>query len=158
MKSITLVAALGENRVIGVDGGMPWHLPEDFAHFKRITTGHTLIMGRRTWESIGRPLPGRRTVVVTRDRAFLTEFPEVLVAHSLLEALDTAEGLQGDVMVVGGGEVYAQALPLATHMVLTEVAMSPHGDAWFPEFDESEWRVTKQESAEGCRFVWWERW
>ena len=156
-KRVVLVAAHGANRVIGNAGEIPWHLPEDFAHFKRVTLGHTLVMGRRTWESIGRPLPGRRTVVVTSDRGYVTGFDEVLLAHSLAGAVAAAAELPGDVVVAGGGEVYRQALPWATHMVLTEVAVSPVGDAWFPEFDAGEWLVTEERVGEGCVFRWLER-
>ena len=162
MKRITLVAAHGVNRVIGCGGEIPWHVPEDFAHFRGVTTGHTLVMGRVTWESIGRPLPGRRTVVISRDRAFDTGYPEVVVAGSLGEAISVANEMVGDIMVVGGGQVYEQALPLASRMVLTEVGVSPVGDAWFPVFDEGEWRVLEERAVVGsggvgCVFRWLER-
>jgi dihydrofolate reductase len=154
-RRVVLVAAYADNRVIGHRGEIPWHIPEDFAHFKATTLGHTLVMGRATYESIGRPLPGRTTIVITRDPAWSAD--GVLVAHSLAEALETAAGLDGDVMVAGGGQVYEEALPLATHQVLTEVHLSPDGDTFYPEFDTAEWVEVRREPHEGYDFVWWER-
>ena len=154
---VVLVAAHARNRVIGDSGRIPWHLPHDFAHFKRETLGHTLVMGRRTWDSIGRPLPGRATVVVTRDASFHPGFAGVLVAHSLEEAFALASELPGDVMVAGGGEIYALALPFATHQVLTEVDMSPPGDAFYPDYPADEWVEVRREVGEGCQWVWLER-
>ena len=154
---VVLVAAHARNRVIGDGGTIPWHLPHDFAHFKRETLGHTLVMGRRTWDSIGRPLPGRATVVVTRDQSFDPGFDDVLVAHSLEEAFGLAAELPGDVMVAGGGEIYALALPHATHQVLTEVDLSPPGDAHYPEFAVDEWVEVRREAGEGCQWTWLER-
>lgn len=141
-RRVVLVAALADNRVIGDRGRIPWRLPADFAHFKRETLGHILVMGRATWDSIGRPLPGRTTIVVTRDRSWSAE--GALVAHSLEDALAVAAGLDGDVIVAGGGQVYEQALPYATHQVLTEVHCSPVGDAFFPEFDPADWKETRR--------------
>ena len=154
---VVLVAAHARNRVIGNDGDIPWHLPHDFAHFKRETLGHTLVMGRRTWDSIGRPLPGRATIVVTRDESFDPGFDGVRVAHSLEEAFDLAAALPGDVMIAGGGEIYALALPFATHQVLTEVDLEPPGDAFYPEFPAGEWVELRRESGEGCQWTWLER-
>jgi dihydrofolate reductase len=154
-RRLTLVAAYADNRVIGDHGRIPWHLAEDFAHFKATTMGGVLVMGRATNDSIGRPLPGRTTIVVTRNRAWAAD--GVLVAHSLAEALDLAAEQPGETFVVGGAEVYAQALPRATHQVLTEVHLSPDGDARYPEFDVDEWAETKREPREGFTWVWWER-
>jgi dihydrofolate reductase len=154
---VVLVAAHARNRVIGDSGTIPWHLPHDFAHFKRETLGHTLVMGRRTWDSIGRPLPGRATIVVTRDTSFDPGFEGVLVAHSLDEAFALASELPGDVMIAGGGEIYALALPFATHQVLTEVDLSPPGDAFYPEYAVDEWAEVRREAGEGCQWVWLER-
>lgn len=157
---IVLVAAYARNRVIGHRGAIPWHLPEDFAHFRATTLGHTLVMGRATWDSIGRPLPGRTTVVLTRDPAWAPPeqyAAQVRVAHTLADALALAAGLPGDVMVVGGGQVYAQALPLATHLVLSEVDAEPDGDAFFPEIDPAQWRRTAREPHRGFTVVRWER-
>ena len=154
---VVLVAAHARNRVIGDAGRIPWHLPHDFAHFKRETLGHTLVMGRRTWDSIGRPLPGRATIVVTRDESFDPGFEGVLVAHSLEEAFGLASELPGDVMVAGGGEIYSLALPYATHQVLTEVDLSPPGDAFYPDYPPDEWAVVRREVGEGCEWIWLER-
>ena len=154
--SVTLLAAVGRNRVIGRDNDLPWRLPEDLAHFKAVTMGHTLVMGRRTFDSIGRPLPGRRTVVVTRQGDWAHEGVEV--AHSLPEALQRAVG-DGDteVFVVGGGQVYAEALPVATRLLLTEVEQSPEGDVLFPEVDPADWSETARDQREGFAFVTYQR-
>jgi dihydrofolate reductase len=156
---VVLVAAVADNGVIGVDGGLPWHLPEDFAHFKRTTLGHVVVMGRRTFESMGRPLPRRTNVVVTRQRDWTAE--GALTAPSWEAALELAAAHDGDVMVIGGGEIYAQALPVADEQVITEVHLSPDGDARYPDFDRTQWRETRREPHEhdGTRFdiVWWER-
>lgn len=154
-KRVVVVAAYADNRVIGNAGDIPWHIPEDFAHFKRTTLGHTLVMGRTTYESIGRPLPGRTTIVVTRDPDWHAD--GVLVAHGLDEALEIAGGLDGDIVIAGGGQLYEQAMPLATHQVLTEVHRSPEGDTFYPDFDESAWTEVQREPHEGYDFVWWER-
>jgi dihydrofolate reductase len=151
--TVTLIAAVGANRAIGRDNGMPWHLPEDLAHFKRTTLGHTLVMGRRTYDSIGRTLPGRTTVVVTRQAGWSA--PGVRVAHSLEQALAMADG--GEVFVAGGGEIYAQALPLADAMVLTEVEQSPEAEVFFPEVDPADWREVGREPRDGFSFVTYER-
>jgi dihydrofolate reductase len=152
---LTLVAAYADNRVIGHLGGIPWHIPEDFAHFKATTMGGVLVMGRATFDSIGRPLPGRTTIVVTRDRSWSAD--GVLVAHSLWEALDLAAEQPGEVFVAGGAQLYEQALPLASHQVLTEVHRSPDGDARYPDFDRDEWVETRREPRDGFDWVWWER-
>ena len=136
---ISLVAAVARNGVIGDSGRLPWHLPEDLKRFKALTLGHVMIMGRRTHESIGRPLPGRRTIVVSRQAGLA--FPGVEVAASLEAAIALA-GDVPEIFVVGGGEIYAQALPLAHRLLLTEVDATPGGDAFFPPFDPSLWRVT----------------
>jgi dihydrofolate reductase len=153
---LVLVAAVAENGVIGADGGIPWHLPEDFAHFKAVTLGHTLVMGRATYDSIGRPLPGRRTIVVTRDPAW-SAAAGVLVAHSFDDALSLAADLPGDVMVAGGAQVYALALPHATDQVLTEVHARPAGDTFYPAWDRGEWVETRREPGADADHVWWER-
>ena len=156
---VVLVAAVADNGVIGVDGGLPWHLPEDFAHFKRTTLGHVVVMGRKTFESMGRPLPRRTNVVVTRQAEWSAE--GAVTAPSFEAALELAAAHPGDVMVIGGGEVYAQALPVADEQVITEVHLSPEGDARYPDFDRAQWRETRREphEHEGTRFdiVWWER-
>ncbi len=142
--SVTLVVAMGANRVIGVDGALPWRLPEDLAHFKRLTLGHPMVMGRATYDSIGRPLPGRTTIVLTRDPDWSAgpQGEGVLVATSLDEALATARELDDDVFLVGGAQGDAQALEqgVVDVMVVTRVAASPHGDAFFPRVDWEAWQ------------------
>lgn len=156
--TLTLVAAVADNGVIGANGDIPWHIPADFAHFKALTLGGVLVMGRATYDSIGRPLPGRTTIVLTRDRSWSAT--GVQTASTLDEALHLAATTGGEVYVVGGAAVYAAALPLATHQVLTEVHLSPEGDTFYPSFDRDEWVETKRESHEGepaFEFVWLER-
>lgn len=133
---VTLVVAATDHGVIGKDGGMPWHLPADLAHFKRVTLGHPIVMGRRTYASIGRALPGRLNVVVTRDRSFTA--PGVTVAHSLDEAL-AACGDAPEVMVIGGGELYREALPRATRIHLTRIHAAIDGDTHFPALAPAVW-------------------
>ena len=157
--TVTIVAAVGANRAIGRDNDMPWHLPEDLAHFKRTTLGHTLVMGRKTYDSIGRPLPGRTTVVLTRSPDWHPGFDGVHVAHSLPDALALAATLPGDTVVAGGTQVYEAALPVATHQVLTEVHRSPAGDATYPDFSRDEWQEVRRVARPdlGLDWVWWER-
>ena len=152
---ITLVAAVADNGVIGSAGGIPWRIPEDFAHFKRVTLGHTLVMGRATYDSIGRALPGRATIVLTRDPFWSA--PDVVAAGSFEEAVALAADLPGEVMVAGGAAVYAAALPVADAQVLTEVHLSPEGDTFYPDWDRSAWVETRREPGPGLEWVWWER-
>lgn len=152
---IVAVAAYADNRVIGEHGRIPWHIPDDLAHFKAETLGHTLVMGRRTYDSIGRPLPGRQTVVVTRDIRWAAHAVEV--AHSLEEALVLAGALGGDTVIAGGAQIYEQAMPLLTHQVLTEVHRAADGDAHYPEFDPADWRETRRVSRPDLDWVWLER-
>ncbi len=151
-KRVVMVAAVADNGVIGAAGGIPWHLPEDFAHFKATTLGHTMIMGRATYDSIGRPLPGRVTIVLTRDPSWSVE--GVLVAASLADGLALADTLPGEVMVVGGARVYAEALPLADEQVLTEVHLAPAGDTSYPAFDPADWVEHRREALDGYDRVW----
>lgn len=150
---LTLVAAVASNGVIGDGGAMPWHLPEDLAHFKATTMGAVMVMGRRTWDSIGRALPGRRTVVITRDRSW--QAPGAITAHSLPEALLIAG--DGEVFVVGGGEVYAQTIEHADRLVITEVEQAPEGRVSFPAIDRTAWRETSRTQRDGFAWVVWER-
>lgn len=140
-KTLTLVAALARGRAIGLRGGMPWHLPAELAHFKVTTMGKSLVMGRRTWESIGRALPGRQNIVVTRDEALKAAGCEV--AHSLEEAIDLANS--DEVMIIGGASLYEQALPRADRMVLTHIESEVEADTWFPEWDEKHWVPVSRE-------------
>ena len=152
---MVLIAAVAENGVIGDAGTIPWHLPDDFAHFKRTTLGHTLVMGRATYESIGRPLPGRTTVVLTRDPSWSAE--GVLVATSFDDALALAAELPGDVYVAGGAAIYALALSYADEQILTEVRLAPEGDTFYPPFDRDEWVEIRRETRDAFDLVWWQR-
>lgn len=150
--TVTLVAAVGANGVIGRDGGLPWRLPEDMRHFKALTLGHVLVMGRRTYESIGRPLPGRTTVVVTRQSGWRAA-EGVVVCHDLDTALDCAATIDPEVFVVGGAEVFRAAMPRADRVVLTHVHQSPDGDTWFPPLDRSQWKETERTAYDGFTLV-----
>ncbi|TDR82669.1 dihydrofolate reductase [Paludibacterium purpuratum] len=150
---LTLVAAMAADRVIGIDNRLPWHLPEDLKHFKALTLGKPVIMGRKTFESIGRPLPGRRNIVVTRQPDWRAEGVET--AHGVEEALDLA-GDVAEVCLIGGAELYAQALSQADRLLLTEIELAVAGDARFPEFRTLGWREVMREaqvSADGLRFA-----
>lgn len=140
---IALIAAMAANRVIGRDNQLPWHLPEDLQHFKRLTLGHHLIMGRKTFDSIGRPLPGRTTVIVTRQTDYVSP-PGCLVANSLEHAVELCSK-EEQVFVVGGAEIYRQALDMANQMYLTEVKVTVEGDAFFPEFSLDQWQAVERE-------------
>ena len=155
--SLAIIAAVAANGVIGHRGGLPWTLPEDLRHFKALTMGHTLVMGRATYDSIGRPLPGRRTIVITRQTVW--SVPGVDVAHSVDEALLMAG--RGDVFVAGGGDVYRQCLDRADRLHLTLVGVAVDGDTWFPDFDRTVFHeVAREEHPEGplpFAFVTYER-
>ena len=155
--SVSIVAAVARNGVIGAGGGLPWHLPDELRLFKETTMGHVLVMGRRTYESVGRPLPGRTTVVVTRDREWSPGVDEVLVAHGVEEALERARGLADEVFVVGGGELYDAALPRADRLLLTFVDQEPEGDTTFPDVDWAAWTETRREPGDGWVRVTYER-
>ncbi len=154
MTRISLIAAVARNGVIGREGGMPWHLPDELRRFKATTMGHTLVMGRRTFDGIGRVLPGRRTIVLTRDPGW--QHADVEVAHSFPEAVSLA-GPADEVFVAGGAQVYAEALPYAHRLVITEVDDEPEGDTYFPEWDRSQWRETAREQHDGWSQVVHER-
>jgi dihydrofolate reductase len=138
---ISLIVALARNHAIGLNNKMPWHLPEDLKYFKRVTLGKPVIMGRNTFESIGRPLPGRPNIVISRNANYPAQ--GITLVHSLDAALAVAQTLltpeQPEVMVIGGAQIYAQALPLAHRLYLTEVDAAPEADAFFPQFDRGQW-------------------
>jgi len=158
---LSLIAALAENRVIGIDNSMPWHLPGDFKYFKATTLGKPIIMGRKTWDSLGRPLPGRLNLVVSRQPGLQLDGAEVFA--SLEGALARAEqwarehGVD-ELMLIGGAQLYGQALAsgLVSRMYLTRVELSPEGDAWFPAFDQDAWTLVSSEpqAADGNRPVY----
>lgn len=150
-----IVAAVGRNGVIGVDGRLPWHIPEDMKRFARLTMGHALVMGRATFESIGRPLPGRDNIVLTRRQGWFAEGVEV--AGSFEDALQIAAAKGSDVFVAGGAEVYRMALDRADTLELTEVDAEPDGDTWFPAVDWRRWREVTRESHPGFSFATYRR-
>jgi dihydrofolate reductase len=140
--NVALVAAMTEDRVIGRANGLPWHLPEDLRHFKRLTLGHPVVMGRKTWESVGTPLPGRHNIVVTRQRGYQADGADV--APSLQAALGLVRD-EPEVYVVGGAEIYAQALPLADTIHLTVIhTRDVTGDAHFPPFEGQDWALAEE--------------
>jgi dihydrofolate reductase len=144
--SITLIAAVSRNRVIGKDGGLPWRLPADLKFFKRTTTGHPLVMGRRTFESFGEPLPNRTNIVISRRPDYRPE--GALVVHSLSEGITEARRRDSVVFVGGGEEIFRLAMPLADRMILTWIDEDFEGDTRFPEFDPVEWREVSREKHE----------
>lgn len=157
--TLILIAAIANRGVIGSDNALPWHLPEDLKHFKELTSGHAVIMGRKTWESLPerfRPLPGRHNIVVTRNPAYAA--PGATLVHSLKEAVQKvgAGGTAPVAFVIGGAELYAHALPLADRLELTEIAADFPGDAHFPQIDPAQWRETArtvQRAAAGFDFA-----
>lgn len=139
---ISLIVAMAENRVIGRDNALPWRLPNDLKHFRRVTMGHPIVMGRKNYESIGKPLPGRRNIVVTRSPTFSA--PGCVVTHSIDAAL-AAAGDDPEVFVIGGAELYAQTLVQAQRLYLTEVHAAVPGDTCFPPLDRRAWREIARE-------------
>lgn len=143
----SLIVAVAANGAIGREGDLPWRLPADLRHFKRLTMGHHLIIGRRTWESVGVVLPGRTMVVVTRDRDYRPGVEGVLVAHSLCEALRLAEG-DDEPFVAGGAGLYREALEIVDRMYLTRIHGEFKADTFFPDFERSQWVVVAEERHE----------
>lgn len=148
---LALIWAMSKNRTIGRNNALPWHLPEDLKYFKRVTMGKPIIMGRKTWESIGRPLPGRTNIVITRDMSFHAD--GVKIVHTLDEALALAEKISlidgaEEAVVIGGAEIYALALPKADRLYMTQVHAEVEGDAHFPPFNLNEWHEAARENQE----------
>lgn len=139
---ISIIVAVAENNVIGKDNKLIWHLPKDLKHFKETTTGHFIIMGRKTFESNGRPLPNRTNVIITKDKNYKAEGCKIV--HSLKEALDFAKN-ESEVFIIGGGEIYKQAMPIADRIYLTKVHQSFEGDTFFPEINMNEWTELSQQ-------------
>lgn len=163
---LCLIAALAQNRVIGRDNQLPWHLPADLKHFKALTLGKPIIMGRKTWDSLGRPLPGRLNLVVSRQTglqlAGAEVFPDLATAIARAEAWAREEEVD-EVMLIGGAQLYAQGLPEADRLYLTQVALEPEGDAFFPEVPAADWHLTSSVEHEASdttpayAFQVWER-
>lgn len=163
---LAMIAALAQNRVIGLDNRMPWHLPADLKHFKAMTLGKPIIMGRKTWDSLGRPLPGRLNLVVSRQADLQLDgaetFTELDVALVRAEQWAREQGVD-ELMLIGGAQLYAQALGQAQRLYLTRIDAAPEGDAFFPAFDEAEWQCVDSQphAAEGeapaYRFETWQK-
>lgn len=147
---LVLIAAVARNGVIGIDNRLPWHLPEDLRHFKAQTLGHPIVMGRKTWESLGRPLPGRRNLVISRNPSFAADGAEVY--SSLEAALDVCPST-GPVCLIGGAELYRIGLPIADELRLTEVDLEVDGDAYFPEVSRSDWSEVARERHLGANGI-----
>ena len=149
---IAFIVAVARNNVIGINNQLPWHLPEDLKYFKRITMGKPIIMGRATYDSIGKPLPGRPNIVITRNPDY--QPAGVTVVHSLDEALKAAEKLmppgQDEAAIIGGEQIFAQAFPQTDRLYLTEVDAAPEGDTFFPTFDRQQWREIAREQHAAC--------
>ncbi len=143
MASLSLIVAIAKNRVIGVNNTLPWHLPEDLKRFRALTTGHHIIMGRKTYDSLGRLLPGRTTVIVTRNPDYKVE--GAIVVHSLEAAIEAC-GDDNEAFLIGGAELYKDGLKLANKLYITEIDAEYEGDAFFPEFDMLEWRAGERET------------
>ncbi len=146
---LSLIVAVSDNNIIGRDGQLPWHLSSDLRRFKQLTMGHVMLMGRKTWESIGRPLPGRTSVVLSRQSDYDTGFEAVPVAVNLDEAMAIARCLAGDdaqAFIIGGAGVYAMTFPRAEQLFLTRVHVELEGDVSFPEVDWDQWRLVEEET------------
>ena len=152
-RRISILVAMARNRVIGKEGQLPWHLSADLKRFKQLTMGHHIVMGRKTWESIGRLLPGREHVIISRQTGYAV--PGAKVVRSLDAALAEAQD-DREVFIIGGGEIYALALPVTDRILLTEIDRDFDGDAWFPQLPEGAWketdRVRSMDEASGLEF------
>ncbi|MBN8722212.1 MAG: dihydrofolate reductase [Acidobacteria bacterium] len=140
--SLSIIAAMSANRVIGINNTIPWKLPEDLKYFKKLTLGKSIIMGRKTFESIGRALPSRENIVLTQQQTYQVQ--GVKVAHSLKEAIELAEN--PEIFIIGGAEIYKQSLPLVETVYLTLIEKNFDGDAYFPKLDLKVWQLVKEES------------
>jgi dihydrofolate reductase len=150
MPQVIIIAAMTADRVIGKNNALPWNIPEEMRHFRRTTAGGTVLMGRKTYESIGHPLPDRRNIIVSKT---LRSVDGAEVYRSFEQGLEKAKGYGKDVFVIGGATIYAQALPLADRMILSYIKGSYSGDTYFPDFDEKEWRVEGREAFEKFEVV-----
>jgi dihydrofolate reductase len=157
MQPLCLIWAMNEARAIGRQGGLPWHITEDLKHFRKTTEGHAVIMGRRTWDEVGKPLPKRTNVVVSRSRS---DFPGATAFASLTEAIAFARQHDPSPFVIGGAEIYRESLPFATDLYITMIPVSaPDADTFFPTFDEAEWHEVSRREGEvaGLVFLHWQR-
>ncbi|MGB5819632.1 MAG: dihydrofolate reductase [Saonia sp.] len=140
MPTITMIAAAAENNALGKDNDLLWHLPDDFKRFKRLTTGHKIIMGRKTFESFPKPLPNRTHIIITRDKDYKTIFPECIIVNSLEDAIRSVKDDESS-FIIGGGEIYRSGMQFADKIELTRVHTSLEADTFFPEIDERTWRL-----------------
>lgn len=157
MSEIVIIAAVAKNRVIGKDNNLLWNIPEDMAHFKALTSGHTVIMGRKTWESLPprfRPLPGRRNIVISRQKDYAA--PGAEVADSLENALKLASTAT-TIFIIGGEQIYTQAMAVADRLEITDVDLEPEGDAWFPEIAAVDWEKTAKTEGNVFAFMTYRR-
>lgn len=156
---VSLIAAVAKNGVIGKESGqMSWHVKEEFKHFKKTTFGFPVIMGRKTFETLGKPLKGRLNIVVSRNPEYKTDFEEVVIKSSLQKAVDHCRELKPEkVFIIGGGEIYKQAIPLADEMIITYMKFDAEGEIKFPEFDKGKWEIEKTEDHELFEIFRYER-
>ncbi|PHV11962.1 dihydrofolate reductase [Chitinimonas sp. BJB300] len=148
---LSLIAALARNRTVGIENRLPWHLSEDLKYFKATTSGHPIIMGRKTYDSIGRPLPGRHNIVVTRNPAWRVD--GVTITHSIKDAIAAADPTQ-EVFLIGGASLYAEALPLADRLYLTEIEADVEGDAFFPTWSREQFKEVRRERHQSDAFAY----
>lgn len=139
---ITLVVAMGLNREIGVDNKLPWHLPKDLKHFKEITSGHPIIMGRKTYESIGKPLPNRTNIVISRKKDWFEE--GILIVGSIKEAIKFGQKIDEDIFIIGGGNIFEQTMDIADKLEVTEIKTNIEADTFFPKIDPKIWTKTDE--------------
>jgi dihydrofolate reductase len=140
--TLSIIVAFDQNRLIGHSNQLPWHLPADLKHFKNITMGHFMIMGRKTFDSIGKPLPGRTSVIITRQKDYIQE--GCVVVNSMNDALKACEG-QSEAFIIGGAQIFECAMPLASKLYITQIHHHFEGDTWFPEISSNEWELTSEE-------------
>ena len=156
---IIIISAIAQNNVIGRSNGeMPWHVKEEFQHFKQTTFGYPVIMGRKTFETLGKPLKGRENLIVTRNQNFNADFEETKIFHSIKDSVNYCESKKYEkAFVIGGGEIYKQALPLTDEMVLSFMKFEADGDVHFPNFDKENWEITSTEDREQFEIVRYKR-
>jgi dihydrofolate reductase len=143
MTKLSIIVAIAKNRVIGINNTLPWHLPEDLKRFRALTMGHHIIMGRKTYDSLGRLLPGRTTVIVTRNTDY--KVAGALIAHSLQDAIALCKA-DDEVFLIGGAELYQEGLKLSNKLYITEIVLDVEGDAYFPEYSSNEWQESAREA------------
>jgi len=156
---ISIIVAVAKNGVIGkANGEMPWHVKEEFQHFKNTTLGYPVVMGRKTFETLGKPLKGRQNIIVTRNLSYNINDPEVIVLHSLDEAIDYCQ-IKGEkqIFIIGGGEIYKQAISIADEMIISVMKFEAEGEVRFPEFNKNEWKVVSTEDHDQFKIFRYER-